>query len=219
MHIHASRADGHASAPPRKMPRRIGIGIAAVLVTLLSGCFIPDGFDLEIDVPNSGEVGWKFDGKWQLFLPGYDPRRETIPAKDLIAVTADLGKLPGTTSVTHLEKNVWKQSIAWQVRLRDSQNRPAPVFFPTGGAADYWLVRIIPEEKAVLLETVAPPTGQDLAAFVSMGYKSAGTLTIKTSGTLTQLSGPQLSKGWFSSSYSTKWGVLEGQPIRVRIKW
>jgi hypothetical protein len=52
-----------------------------------------------------------------------------------------------------------------------------------------------------------------------MGYKSSGTLSINTTGTVEQLSGPKLSKGWFGSSYSGNWNLLEDEPIKVRITW
>jgi hypothetical protein len=226
MHRGTASAGASLHPPPAWNLGRCGYGaVGVLLVALLSGCFIPDDFDLEIDVPNAGEAGWKYNGKWQFFFAGYDPRREVIPPNDVIGLTAELAKLPGSTSVTHVEKNIWKQSIAWKVRLRDSQNRPTAVLFPTstaptGGGPEYWLVRIVPEAgNSVLLETVAPPTGPDLAAFVGMGYKSSGTLTIKTTGTVMQLGGPQLSKSWFGGSYSAKWGLFQGPPIKLRIKW
>jgi hypothetical protein len=198
--------------------------LTILLLCFLSGCFIPDEFDLELSIPTPTEVGWNFNGKWQFFFAGYHPQKQAIPPKDLISLTSELGKLPGSSSVAHLEGNVWKQSISWRVLLQDSQKRPVPVLFPTStqptGGPDYWLVRISPESaSSVLIETAQPPTGQMLKDFQSMGYKSTGIFTLKTSGTVEQIDGPPLSKSWFGGNYSTKWGAFQGPPLKIRIKW
>jgi hypothetical protein len=213
---------GRFASPLAKKSRlAFGTAIALALTALLEGCLIPDDFDLEITVPSARQVSWKFDGKWQFFLVGHDPRKEVIDPNAVIGLTEELAKLPGSTSVKHIEKNIWKQSISSQASLRDNQDRPIPALFPTGTqTADVWLVRISPESAdSVLLETVQPPPANELAEFKSMGYKSSGTLRLNTAGTVSQLSGPPLGKSWFGSTYSAKWSALEDQPIKVRIKW
>jgi hypothetical protein len=213
---------GRFASPLAKKPRlAFGTAVALALAALLGGCLIPDDFNLEITVPSAREASWKFDGNWQLFLAGHDPRKEVIDPNNMIGLTAELAKLPGSTSVKHIEKNIWRQSISSQAGLRDNQDRPITVLFPTGTQrADVWLVRITPESAdSVLLETVQPPSANELAEFKSMGYKSSGTLRLNTSGTVSQLSGPPLGKSWLSSTYSAKWSALEDQPIKVRIKW
>ena len=214
-HISGTRGNAH---------RNFGIAVAMAAVVLLSACFIPDEFDLKFDIPNSSEVSWTYDGKWQFFFSGFDPQKAKVPPKELPRLTKELGKIPGSTSVTHIDNHIWKQSISWKKQLRDAQGKPVMASFPTGALGKrgmaYWLVRITPEEDgSVLLKTVQPPKGKKLEKFIQMGYKSSGTLTIKTTGTVEQLGGPKLSKGWFSNSYSTTMSMLEGEPIVVRIKW
>jgi hypothetical protein len=214
MHTHASETHGNAR-------RNVGIAAAMAAAVLLSGCFIPDEFDLKFDIPNSSEVSWTYDGKWRFFFAKFDPNRDKIPQKEITKFTKELGKVPGSSSVTHVENNVWKQSISWKAKLRNAQGEPVATTFPSDMRhASNWLVRISPEgDKSVLVSTAPPPKGKKLEGIVKMGYKSSGTLSINTTGTVEQLSGPKLSKGWFSSSYSGKWNLFEDEQIKIRITW
>ncbi|MEJ2229122.1 MAG: hypothetical protein P8Y67_13010 [Alphaproteobacteria bacterium] len=214
MYTHTSRLRGNVS-------RNVGIAFAIATTILLSGCFLPDEFDLKFDIPNSSEVSWTYDGNWRFFFAKYDPLKDKIPPKELTKLTKELGKIPGSTSVTHSGKNIWKQSISWKAKLRDAEGKPVPTTFPAAKKrSSYWLVRIVPEgENSVILTTVPAPKAKKLEGFVKMGYKSSGTFSINTTGTVEQISGPKLSKGWFDSSYSGTWNLFEGEPIKVRIKW
>lgn len=198
--------------------------ITSLLTATLFGCFIPNAFDLYVEIPDASNVKWKFDGKWQFFFAGYDPGKQQLRPQDIAGLTAELSKLPGGASPIHAGGNVWTQTINWQVSLRDGMSRPSAVNFPTGtaprGGGEYWLLRVTPESSnSVLVETVSPPTGRDLADFLNLGYKSEGTLSLYTTGTIEQLSGSPLSKSWFGKTYSTKWDFFHNPPVKVRIKW
>lgn len=223
MHTQTSETDGH-------MHRYIGIAVAMAAVVLLSGCIIPDEFDLKFDIPNSSEVSWAYDGKWRI-ITGFGPNGNDVPPKSFLYHTKEkdfnyytkaLSELPGSTSLTHIEKNIWKQSISWKAELKNDQGKPVSTTFPFNepvGKRD-GLVSIVPEgDNSVLLTTVLLNKDMEIKELNKKGYKSSGTLTINTTGTIEQFSGPKLSKGWFSNSYSTKWSVLEGEPIKVRITW
>jgi hypothetical protein len=211
--------------------RNVGIAVAIAMSVLLSGCIVPDEFDLKFDIPNSSEVSWTYDGKWQyyrfpVFSGKFDKRLTKLNKKEFIEATKTFDKLPGNISATHIEKNIWKQSISWKTNLRDAHGRPWLVTFPMEGTVAEqnilaWLVRIIPVgDKSVLLSTV--PVGKDKKIkelFHKMGFKSSGALTIKTTGTVEQLSGPELSKARDSNSYYSKWELLEDEPIKIRITW
>ncbi|MEJ2116971.1 MAG: hypothetical protein P8Y36_03330, partial [Alphaproteobacteria bacterium] len=117
MYTHTSRLRGNVS-------RNVGIAFAIATTILLSGCFLPDEFDLKFDIPNSSEVSWTYDGNWRFFFAKYDPLKDKIPPKELTKLTKELGKIPGSTSVTHSGKNIWKQSISWKAKLRDTEGKP-----------------------------------------------------------------------------------------------
>jgi hypothetical protein len=91
------------------------------------------------------------------------------------------------------------------------------VNFPTN---DFWMFRLTPDsENSVIIETMKTPSASDLKKLKEMGYRSSGTFTLKTSGTIEQISGPPLVKSWFRSVYSVKANFFEDAPLLVRIKF
>lgn len=195
------------------MIRRHLLVVAAASLALAS-CFLPNEFVLDLNLPSADRVGWNFEGKWQFFYAGYDPRKIELKQTDQASIVAALNGLPGAQPARFLGKNVWSQSVRWEGTLDDS-----PVTFPAGrGTADIWFVRAHRlDPKTVEIETPAPPKGADLNFFLEAGYRSEGELKIRTPGKIQQFSGPPLSKSWFSSTYSTKFNFLKDQRIVVRI--
>lgn len=194
------------------MIRRHLLAVATCLA--LASCFLPNDFVLDLNLPSADRVGWSFEGNWQFFYPGYDPRKIKLKESDQTNIVAALNGLPGAQPARFLGKNVWSQSVRWEGALDD-----LPVTFPAGhGNADIWFVRAHRlDPKTVEIETPAPPKEADLNFFREAGYKSEGELKLKTPGKIQQLSGPPLSKSWFSSTYSTKFNFLRDQRIVVRI--
>lgn len=200
--------------------RRISSVSVLFFLSFLSGCFIPTDFKLELNIPGPEEVNWDFEGNWQFFFADYDPRRDLIPQGDISALTEELSDTPGNISIMHVSGNIWKQKLSLKARLRDAANRPNAVTFPMLKAdSQFWLVSLSPGEDAVLLQTVSRPSESDIQAFRSMGYESSGTLSLTTTGTVLQLSGPPLSKSWFDNSYSVDWNLFRDESLKVLIKW
>jgi hypothetical protein len=197
------------------------IGALLLVAVLLTGCLIPDAFELSVTVPNANEAVWSYSGRWQFFVAGFDPRTQTLPPADVASLTSEFKKLPGSISVQHLENNIWNQTIKSQYRLEDSIGRPVGVYLPSGTvSAELWIVHVNPAAgNAVMVETPQPPSAPDQAALRQLGYRSQGTLVIETTGTIHQTSGPPLSKAWFKNAYSTKFDFLSDPPIKVHITW
>lgn len=202
--VAASRRQGNDS--PTLIGRRDLFGVGKLLS--------PHEFVLDLNLPSADRVGWNFEGKWQFFYAGYDPRKTELEKTDQTSIGTALNELPGGQPARLLGKNVWSQGIRWEGTLDDS-----PVTFPAGrGNAEIWLVRVRRlDPKTVELETPAPPSASDVNFFLKTGYKSEGEFKLKTPGTVQQLSGPSLSKSWFSNTYSTKFNLFKDQRIVVRI--
>lgn len=195
----------------------VGLMLIPWLCVLLSGCYIPDEYNLEITANNGSDVSWTYDGKWQFIHPNFDPRRAPLPEDDVEIFTKELSNTRGNISLSHVENHVWKQSLAWHAPLFEAGKKRTVIHFPS---LDYWMFRITPEsQNSFILETKGAPGKADLEKLKAMGYRSSGTFTLKTSGAVEQNSGPPLVKSWFRSVYSVKINAFDDKPIKLRIKF
>jgi len=188
----------------------------------VAGCLIPDDYTLELSVPDAQHVAWTFDGKWQLILPGFDPRRDTLPPNDVAGFTRELMQIPGSKSGSYEKATTWRHSISWSGTLAANSNQLPRIAFPSTRAPEPmdsdWLIRIVAQRPNVV--TIETPKGGDpttLRQFQELGYKSKGVFTIKTPARFEQLSGPTLSKSWFGNSYSATLNLMSDQPISIRL--
>lgn len=188
--------------------------LVAAASLALASCFLPNEFVLDLNLPSADRVGWNFEGKWQFFYAGYDPRKIELKQTDQTNIGTALNELSGAQPARFLGKNIWSQSIQWSGSLDD----PSITFPNVRGDAELWFVRVHRlDPKTVEIETPEPPKGADLNFFLEAGYRSDGELKIGTPGKIQQLSGPSLSKSWFSNTYSTKFNFFKDQRIVVRI--
>jgi hypothetical protein len=195
----------------------VGFMLIPCLCALLSGCYIPDEYNVEITANSGDEVSWAYDGKWQFVHPKFDPRRVPLPEDDVEVFTKELSNMHGSTSLSHVENHVWKQSLAWHAPLFDAEKKRKVINFPS---LDYWMFRITPEsQNSFILETKPAPGKADLEKLKAMGYRSSGTFTLKTSGIIEQSSGQPLVKSWFRSVYSVKINGFDDEPIKLRVKF
>jgi hypothetical protein len=191
--------------------------LAIILCVAISGCLIPDEYVLTFTIPDKDTATWTYDGLWRVMLPGYDPRVSQLTPRDIQKITGDLNNLAGRQTTNYIGQNVWKQTLDTTAFIHGG------LLFPTAQAVNQnggqtWLVRIIPEEpNSVLLETAFPPNENTLRDLQTFGYTSSGQFRLVTSGKLVQLSGPPLSKAWFSSTYSTAFKIITDPRIVVRI--
>lgn len=80
------------------------------------------------------------------------------------------------------------------------------------------MLRIVPDgAKAVIVETTSPPDDKSLRDLQTAGYKSDGSISITTPGKVEQISGPPLTKGWFSNTYSGKFKFLTEKRVVLRV--
>lgn len=136
------------------MVRRQLLVVAASLA--LASCFLPHEFVLDLNLPSADRVGWNFEGKWQFFYAGYDPRMIELKQEDQTSIGAALNELPGAQPARFLGKNVWSQSIQWS----GSSDGPSITFPNVRGDAELWFLRARRlDPNTIEIETPGPPTG------------------------------------------------------------
>lgn len=187
-------------------------------LVVLTSCFIPDNFTLNFKIPDPNSVEWNFNGTMQFFAGGRGSQKQfELTPKDIIGITAELKKIPGTSSAVHTNGMNWHQQITWRSAIQNS------ITFPTvahGHQRGYWLVSFKrTNPKQVLVETIQA-NAKETRELQAMGYRSRGTLCIETTGKITQHSGRTLvrSSFGFGSALCGSWGIYDPK-IQLTIDW
>ena len=149
--------------------------MTSIFLLFLSGCWIPESFDIKVKINKDGSYIFSYDGTLVNVLALETAKKGSLSKKDEIELAKEGDKMrqdPDFKEVKYLGSGRCKVLVQKVARPGE------PLYFP---GREMKILSIQPQKDGSLLVSGARPSQKDIDYLRSIGTKIAGTLTVNVS--------------------------------------
>lgn len=197
----------------KKTTRLIAFCVLSSITLSLSACWLPEKFDAELKVENSGATHFNYDGTLTYAMALAAEKEGELNAKDEKEIAGLSQKLKESklfTSVDYLGKGRFKVQSKLQKKLGE------PFYFLGKNGVNFFSVTTNPSNPKILHIKGVKITPKGLKQFKEIGAKVEGSFTVKLGGDIKVLKHNAQSepKWWgFVGDYEWKIKSPDEQPM------
>lgn len=146
--------------------------LVALIVTILSGCWIPEQFDVKVAVNKDGSYTFSYDGTLTFAPALAAAQKGELSAKDEADFKQEATKIarqPGFKKVDYLGKGKYK------VLVEKSGRAGEPYYFLSKESK---IFAVLPQKDGTISVSAIRPDRKTIQELTSIGAKIDGTLTV-----------------------------------------
>lgn len=180
---------------------------ALAILSVLSGCLVPERFQAQVAIHEDGSYTYRYDGTASHLLAAMQLKKSgSLDAKDEANLKAEAfktAKAPGVKKVTYLGGG--RYELATEQEIKPGQ---------TGRQAILNLVNVRKEKDGSFTMASPPIKEKDLTELKSLGLKIDGSLEVKLPSNAKVLEhNADSAPGLLSKAYSWKIGSADVRPL------